>query len=479
MRRRLLAVFVGLTLLVLAVHDIPLAIHLRAVERDRLATSLERDAFTLAGLAEENIETFVDRGTNVSDFLTQLADRYASTSSSEIVITDVHGLVLASSDASARLGANVSDRASISLALEGVRNTSIREGSSGERQLVVAVPVLSGPTTKGAVEFNRPVSAIDGRVSSRLRAILAAAVISLLLAALIGSVLAQTLTEPLRRLRKATRRIAGGELTARADVATGPPEIRDLADDFNTMVARLEQAVADQRDFAGDASHQLRTPLTTLRLRVDQILDDDRLDASQRGALEAARGELRRMERLVEGLLALARAGASSADRRIIDAAAIARDRFESWEALASESGVVMEYRGPDTFDVWAVDGALEQIIDNAVANALDHATDLTRIEIRLERSAATARLEVRDDGQGLSDEDRANAFDRFWRGPDSAAGGSGVGLAVVKRLAEACNGTARLLPNDPHGLVVEIRLPVIEPYERTGRKTIGRMSQD
>jgi signal transduction histidine kinase len=138
-----------------------------------------------------------------------------------------------------------------------------------------------------------------------------------------------------------------------------------------------------------------------------------------------------------------------------------------------------MEYRGPDSFDVWAVDGALEQIIDNAVANALDHAAGLTRIEIRLERNAATARLEVRDDGQGLSEVDRASAFDRFWRGPDSAAGGSGVGLAVVKRLAEACNGTARLLPNDPHGLVVEIRLPTVEPHERTGRKTIGRMSQD
>lgn len=479
MRRRLLALSVGLTLLVLAVHDIPLAVHLRAVERDRLATSLERDAFTLAGLAEENIETFVDRGTNVSDFLTDLADRYASTSSSEIVITDVHGLVLASTDTSARLGANVSERSSISLALEGVRNTSIRRGASGERQLVVAVPVLSGPTTKGAVEFSRPVSAIDGRVSSRLRAIFLAAVISLLLAALIGSVLAQTLTEPLRRLRRATRRIAGGELTARADISTGPPEIRDLADDFNTMVARLEQAVADQRDFAGDASHQLRTPLTTLRLRVDQILDDHRLDASQRGALEAARGEIRRMERLVEGLLALARAGASSADCTMVDAAAVARERFESWEALAAESAVALEYIGPDGLDVWAVEGALEQIVDNCVANALDHATNLTRIEIRLMRDGPAALLEIRDDGQGLSDADRANAFDRFWRGPESAAGGSGVGLAVVKRLAEACNGSAAIVPNDPHGLVIEIRLRRVEAHERTGRKAIGRTSQD
>jgi signal transduction histidine kinase len=108
---------------------------------------------------------------------------------------------------------------------------------------------------------------------------------------------------------------------------------------------------------------------------------------------------------------------------------------------------------------VRAVSGALDQIVDNYLANALEHAHEVTRIDMQVRRFGQEVEVAVIDDGPGLSAEERDRAFDRFWRGANSAAGGSGVGLAVVRRLAHASNGTVRLAAREPHGLIAKVRL--------------------
>jgi signal transduction histidine kinase len=455
MIRRFLAVIVGLTLLVLIVHDVPLASHLRAVERDRLTTSLERDAFTLAGLAEERLEEYENKATTNVSLLQELSESYGTVAGSEVYIVDGRGFVVAATDRDA-VGSDRSARASIELAIDGIRSSEIID--DGREVLDVAVPVLSGPEAIGAVEFVRRASEIDRRTNERLRGIIAAAAISLVLAAVIGWILARTLAQPLRRLRRATAAIAAGDLDARAVVPPGPPEIRALAEDFNSMVERLERVVADQRDFAGDASHQLRTPLTTLRLRIEQTMSSGGLDASQRESLQSAIGELRRLERLVEGLLALARAGADPVTTSV-DVSAIAIDRLDAWAALAEENAVTIVTRVAPGIRAVAVLGTVEQVIDNYLDNALEVAPRGSSIEVELRQQSGWVTLDVGDAGPGLRPDEMELAFDRFWRGDHAAEGGSGVGLSVVRRLAEACGGEAALRSNERGGITASLRL--------------------
>ena len=147
------------------------------------------------------------------------------------------------------------------------------EPVSGERHsdtldtdlVYVAVPVLAGDDVIGTVRITYPAAVISDRVDDRVRSLTVVAVITVAMAALVALVVSGTVTRPLRSLRRATERLAGGDLSARAETTGGPREVRDLATAFNRMSERTQQLVDEQRAFAGDASHQLRTPLTALR----------------------------------------------------------------------------------------------------------------------------------------------------------------------------------------------------------------------
>ncbi len=461
MTRRLLAVFVGLTLLVLLVHDVPLVAHLRSVERDRVTTSMERDAFTLAGLTEEDIEAAEEGNELVVDEVRAAAEVYSETSNSAISIFDADSQLLVATDTQAPIATQPNQ--SIALALRGIRNSGTRTDSkTGISMLYVAVPVLSGSRTIGVVEFARPASDVSARATTRLQGIAIAALISLLLAAGLGWVLARTITEPLRQLRRTTGLIAGGEFKSRANVSDGPPEIKSLGEDFNAMVDQLERVVAQQREFTGDVSHQLRTPLTTMQLRLEQILAMVEPDSPTRAPLEATNTELHRLSRTVEGLLAIARSDQTGAPIVDIDLAAVVRDRCLAWEPLVTEAGVELTCDIPASLGARAVDGAADEIIDNYIDNALECAPQLTRIVVKVFELGQSAVCEVIDDGPGLDNEDLTRAFNRFWRGEHSAPGGHGVGLAVVQRLAQTCRGEATLRHaggGERSGLVASLRL--------------------
>ena len=459
MRNRLLLVLVGVVALVLAVHDIPLAGHLNRVERDRLVTSLERDAFIMAGRAEEALED----GLAVDDpVLRSMVWRYSSEEQVRVAITDASGIGVVGSDVDV-VGEDFTNRPEIEQALDGAPTTGKRFSTTlGEDLFFVAVPVLSGDNVVGVVRLTAPERVVSDRAAGKVRGLLAVALISLLIAVAVAALFARSVTRPIKRLQQATDQLALGDLGTRADDTEGPPEIRGLASSFNSMAGRLGQLVDRQRAFAGTASHQLRTPLTALRLRLEQlsyqVTDDD--DAVE--TVEAALFETDRLHRMIEGLLVLSRAEDAAVGPAIVDLSAAVGGRVEHWAALADERSVEIVADVPEHVSVLAVAGAVEQIVDNLIDNALEVSPPGSTLRLEVHGGTHVAELHVIDEGPGLSAADRARAFDRFWRGETSAPGGSGLGLAIVHQLVAAGDGTAELRASRSGGIdaVVTFRTP-------------------
>ncbi|CAN5618659.1 hypothetical protein BH24ACT5_BH24ACT5_08790 [soil metagenome] len=327
----------------------------------------------------------------------------------------------------------------------------------------VAVPVLSGASTIGVVRVSSPASAIDERARSRVRGLVVVAAISLVAAAAVALLIARSVTEPLRRLQVGTERVAAGHFGERVDEREGPAEVRRLAGSFNAMTERIATLVTRQRTFAGDASHQLRTPLTALRLQLERtaaLLDDDAEGA--RRNLEAAEAETLRLQRLVDGLLVLARDYDSVVPRSSVDVAALVVERVEAWQPLAEEQGVSITSwcDEPGRATALVADGALEQVIDNYLDNAIAVAPSGSAIDVAVDTTRPhEVVVHVLDRGPGLTDPQLASAFDRFWRAPGADHEGTGLGLAIVAHLADQSGATVTLTHRPGGGLDAAIAL--------------------
>lgn len=443
MRTRLLLVLVGLVAFVLAIHDIPLAGHLRRVEHDRLATKLERDGFILAGRLTEALEA----GPAGNDAeLAALIGRYAATEDVSVTVVDASGVAVLGSDPSV-LGTDARDWPEVEHVLRLAEPQTGQRYSEqlGAELFYVVVPVLSGDSRLGAVQITAPAQAVSDRVSRQVTGLAFVALVSLAIAVAVAVLFSGSVARPLRRLRVATDQIADGDLGARANAAEGPPELRALAGSFNTMAAQMERLVDSQRGFAGTASHQLRTPLTALRLRIEQIGASVGDDSPARAAVDEALAETDRLHRLIEGLLALTRAEHATTVPVDVALTEIVAERVAGWEPLAAERGVHLAFVAPHAVTAQAIPGAAEQVLDNLIDNALEVSPPGTRLTVRVDTGPGWVEVHVIDAGPGLSDTDRERAFDRFWRGAEAPPGGSGLGLAIARQLLVAGGGDAEL----------------------------------
>lgn len=325
--------------------------------------------------------------------------------------------------------------------------------------LVLVVPARNTTgTIVGAVRISFPSQPLTTRLWQiwGFRAALAVAV--LIVAAGLGIWLARRLTRPLRQLNDMASRLRDGDLTARA-AETGPPETRTLASTLNTATETIDTLVGSQRKFIGDASHQLRTPLTALRLSLDNIADTV-ADPYVREDVDRATAEVVRMNHLVNGLLALARAESAVVAAEPVVLADVVADRFDAWRAAADDRGVTLSAELAPDLRVLSGHGHLEQVLDNVLSNALEVSPDGGMITARGRRQEDRIVVEVLDRGPGLPAPDRLRAFDRFWRGPGlTGRSGSGLGLAIVKQLVTDDGGTVTLDDAPGGGLCVRISL--------------------
>lgn len=447
MRWRLISAFMVVTMLVVLVQDIPLGNYLVRVERDRLTTSLERDAFLLGGRTRQILEA----GGGLPDDVAGAVRDYGRASGARVVIVDPAGTAVATSDDDqSSTGSSYISRPEIAAALNGQITSGRRHSDTLGFDLVyVTVPVLSGEKITGAVRLTYPASVVDDRVSGQLQVMWAVAGTTVVLAGLLAYLMAGAVTRKIERLQKATELLAEGNLAARTEEDQGAPELRALAGSFNRMADRLEHLLHLQKGFASDASHQLRTPLTGLRLRLENAVDAIGSDPDGARVMVAdSLEETYRLQRIIDGLLLLSRADSREVELALVDLSGVARSRVEQWEALAEETGVRIELDAVSGASVTAMPGAAEQIIDNLIDNALAVVPpdSVIRVAVRPDGTSAGFELHVIDEGPGLSPEDRQRAFNRFWRGPGTSKG-SGLGLAIVQQLAAASGAVASLEP--------------------------------
>jgi signal transduction histidine kinase len=455
--RRLLVTYLTITALVLAVVIVPLGRIFAARERDRLFFDIERDAQTVASLVEDALEA------DVAPSIDQVLADYG-TNGGRIVVVDTAGISVGDSDDLDGEPRDFSTRPEISDALDGKRSTGTRSSETLGTDLVfVALPVASGGTVHGAVRVTYPTSTLDARVQQTWMRLGLLSIVVLAIVAVVGIVFARGVTRPVRRLQLAAGQLAGGDLSVRVATDDGPVELQALAETFNSTAARLSQLVESQHRFVADASHQLRTPLTALRLRLETLEPAVATDA--RPKLDAAIAETDRLARLVHSLLVLARSDTTERMCEPVDLTAAIRDRSTAWQPVASDEGKHLLAHCPA--DAWAnaVPGAVEQMLDNLVSNALAAAPAASTVAIRVDVGSERIEVHVIDEGPGMTAEERARAFDRFWRSSTDAGTGDGsgfgLGLAIVRQLAARCGGEASLEPG-PGGVGLDATISLI-----------------
>jgi signal transduction histidine kinase len=279
------------------------------------------------------------------------------------------------------------------------------------------------------------------------------------LAALVLWWLAARTLAPLERLAGEVRR---RDLRSLAPLATTdlPDEVAPLARALNALLARLQGALDAQRAFVADAAHELRSPLTALKLQLELLRRAG--DPAETEAARAALAEgIGRASRLVEQLLALARAEPdAAASRERVDLAEVAGQAVADTLAFANSRGVALELSAPAPAFVMGDAFALGLLVRNLTDNAVRYGPRASSVVVRVGVESATVLLQVDDAGPGIAEAERERVFDRFYRGGAQAEQGAGLGLPIVRGVANAHRATVELGVAPAGGLRVSVRLP-------------------
>lgn len=326
-----------------------------------------------------------------------------------------------------------------------LRSGKVSSGTRGDLAYGAARAALD-PAEQAALGLSQPsVAVILTRrltgVETGIYYVLAVAGVTLLVAAIVAERLSRRITRPLEGAAAATGRIAAGELDTQVLVGKGEySELTSLALSINSMAASLSRARGLERQFLLSVSHDLRTPLTSIRGFAEAIADGTAPDPAR--AAVVITSEARRLERLVRDLLELAKLDSRrfSLDLRQVDAGEVVADTAEGFRPAVDQAGLELAVEVEDDHPLWvsADPDRLAQVLANLIENALKFAD--RRIRVRAERIGDAVTVAVEDDGPGIPPDELSQVFDRLYQSPRAAARpvGSGLGLAIVAELVQA-----------------------------------------
>ncbi|AHI00031.1 HAMP domain-containing sensor histidine kinase [Kutzneria viridogrisea] len=467
MRTRLLGTFVTVVAILVLALGIPLALTVAGTERSALFSDRLADTSRYASLAQR-----IEQDGQVGGLKSQL-DSYQS----------VYGISVAVFDRGDRnpnsefTELTASDGSTISVA-DPVVHEGLVDARSGKRPdegplllpwdtgpMVLAEPVLVNGEVRGVVVTSSPTGPTRTGIALWWVAIIVGGLLAVGVAVLASLPLVRWMLRPIHKLDGATAALLPAVVNGRrvdpVGADSGPPELRRLTNSFDQMAANVSDVLAAQRAFVADASHQLRNPLTALRLRLSnlegQVLPE--AETHQVAALE----EADRLNRILDELLAMARAESSSVDPVPVRVDEVVSARLRAWQAVATARDVALVLDGEPVGTALAPPRALETTLDALLDNALKFTEEGSMVRVDVRADGKRARFSVRDHGPGLQPEELERATDRFWRSQaHQNMRGSGLGLAIVRLLVERVEGTVVLDLPEGGGLRVRFDLPLL-----------------
>lgn len=308
----------------------------------------------------------------------------------------------------------------------------------------------------------RPRAAFADALRALFPSLILAGVVAAGFALVVAGVLSNTITRPLRELVGGARRFAHGEYRTRVPVG-GPAEVAELGGAFNDMAVEIERARGSEQAFLADISHELRTPLTSIQGFAQAIADGEATGAAVEPAAKIIQRESRRLARMVEGLLEVARlqSGTQELLSERLEPARLLASAREALEPQAAEAGVTFAFGATDAPPVRGDPDRLAQLFLNLLDNAVKHSPRGGHVRVDASRDDGFAVVRVRDEGSGLPQGAEKRLFRRFYRGENAQRDGAGLGLAIAQAIAEAHGGTVSARnADDGHGAEFTVRLP-------------------
>jgi signal transduction histidine kinase len=438
-------------LLALIALGVPLALSLR----DRVDSEVRGQAKSQAQVVATSASELIDPPRE--NVLARLIRVSAESVRGRVIVVDAAGRLLADS-AGTPAGRSYADRPEVRAALRGHSEQITRNSETlGAEILATAVPVLEHGRPRGAVRITQSVDAVNKAVRTSILDVAALAAIVLVLAVIAGALIAQQIARPIRRLDRAARQVASGDLDATVAVE-GSTEQRSLARTFNEMTQRVKKLLRVQQDFVADASHQLRTPLTGLRLRLEGLGERFRGEQEIETEVGAAMLEIDRLSQIVDELLILSRAGEHELPGEEVDLADASRRAAERWRASAAARGIGIAVGGGKAgASGWSAGPDLDRSIDALLENALLYSPSGSTVTIEF----GPGRVEILDRGPGLAAGEEEAVFERFKRGEAGRRGpaGTGLGLPIARELTRQWRGDVKLATRDGGGLraIIEV----------------------
>jgi signal transduction histidine kinase len=438
-------------LLALIALGIPLGISLR----DRVDAEVRAQARSQADVVAATASELI--GPERRQRLQRLVRVSADSVRGRVIAVNGRGVLIADSAGSAP-PVDYSSRPEIRAALNG-RGVQITRNSEtlGEEILATSAPVLEHGRPAGAIRVTQSVAAVSRAVRSSILGLAILAGVVMLLGIAAGAVVAQRIARPIRRLEGVARDFAGGDLGATAAVE-GSKEQRSLARSFNEMTERVRRLLRVQRDFVADASHQLRTPLTGLRLRLEGLAERLRGDRATHEELEAGLREIDRLSQIVDELLVLSRAGEHELPGERVELDEALAEAVERWGPTAATRGIGIEVVGEEGGAAWIAEPDLARAVDALLENALRYSPPGSTVSL----ASRGGRIEISDEGPGLAAGEEQAVFERFSRGSAGRRGpaGTGLGLPIARELTRQWGGEVALANRPQGGLRATITVP-------------------
>jgi len=443
---------------------------LRKLEERLHSESLVLAAMVAGELRARGADSITETQASVlAEELAEVGSRIAS----RIRVLDADGAAVVDSAGPDGIGIGYAETPEVAAALRGEHGASTRISEDGRVALYIANPIVVGDRIAGVAYTSATTFSVRTLLRD-YRARLGVVVALFAMAALlITELLARWLSAPLRELARSAAAFASGDHSVRVR-PRGSREVQAVADAFNAMADEVQTVMAELKDeerrrsrFVSDVSHELRTPLTAIRGAAETLLDGDVPEEDARQFLSTVVREAERLSRLANDLITLQRIEGATGELPIsrVDLAAAARLAVEGLAPLTDSRGVSVALEG-EAPPVLGDKDRLQQVFGNLIDNASRMTPHGGTVTVHLSADGDRAVASVIDEGPGLSEEDVARVFDRFYRAQpsrDRSTGGAGLGLAIVAAIVRSHGGTITASSRAEGGSVFTFTLPALK----------------